>query len=645
MAISQQSIDNIIQTVNIVDVINDYIVVQKKGRNYLAVCPFHNDSDPSLNISPDKKIFKCFVCGTGGNVISFIQEFENVTFFKALSILANKLKIKIDGLVIRDSKPRYPAEVQNIFNINKFAQEFFMGMFITKHAKLARQYLKKRYITNAELSKFEIGYCPRDVDLYEVLINKGYEKKDIDNSNLFYKKGVNNRCVFENRIIFPLADENNNIIGFSGRAYLKEDQPKYKNSSENLVFKKSQLAYNFANAKKQIRVNDEVIILEGFMDVISLERIGIENSIAIMGTSFSDYHIKLMSKYTKNFKLFLDGDKAGLSATLKAAKFLMDKSINVKIIENKTNKDPDELVVGGEVNLIKDMIKLAYPPIEFAIHHFKEQYDFSNPSQVKEFVEIIVDLINHERDQVTRESSLTILSDLTKLDKEVIRKYIKEPQKVFGELNVPIEYENNNFNINYEDLSLDNQYGNNQNGFYIDNVYEEVKTQNINKYEKFYIDRLLKQAEVSKSFAEASLVLSLIKNDEHLEQIENDISLIDDQAVKTILKTIIDEYRSDNYHGNSFDQIANKIFSINKKYYESLFNMNNKLFLHKVKNITKKAIKDMFSNIEQYKYLRDISNLNKELHNSKDLETKKRLAELIEKLIILSRKTYNKGGN
>ncbi|AOG60617.1 DNA primase [Spiroplasma helicoides] len=627
MAIDQKQIDNLIQTANIVDIIGQYVDIQKKGRNYLAVCPFHDDSDPSLNISPDKKIFKCFVCGTGGNVISFVQEFKNINFFEALSIVSKEANFRIDGLNDFSSKPKHTTEQEKLYEINKKATMFFNGMIATNFAKRAKEYLANRNITKKEITKFQIGYCPKEAELYEYLLKNNFEQKDILNSGLIYSKGVNYKCFFEGRIIFPITDEDGNVIGFSGRAFNEGDTPKYKNSSENLVFKKSHLAYNFFNVKNQLRIKNEVLILEGFMDVISLERIGIKNSIAIMGTSFTDYHIKLISKYTKNFKLFLDGDKAGVNATIKTAKFLMDRKINVSIILNETGKDPDELVVSGKINEINNMIDNAKHPIDFVIEYFSKELSLNDSSKTTEFIKNVVDMINHESNSILREASLVKLAVITKIDKNILSEQVKLANPIDKNLNRQIEYENNGFNINYENEipMFQPEIPDVSEGYLFKEYWEAAKN---NDEEIIYIKKKWKEAKIGKRLAEASLIKVLLKNDDHLELINQNIQYFDNPRVKMIALLLIEKYKNNNNNEDiDFQTFADEVLKVSKEIYETFYDIKNILFLDVIKNYSQKSIDDMFCQIKIYSIYTEMCNIDDKMRNTNDLSMKKILAE------------------
>jgi DNA primase len=284
-------VEIILQKANIADVIGRYIEIQKKSNSYVAVCPFHDDSSPSLNISVEKKIFKCFACGVGGNAIGFVQRFKSVTFQEALRIVGEYVGIKIKSYQKQDLK--YSFDQEKIFEINAAAMEYFATLLYTQGSEPARKYLSARKITLDQIREFNIGYAKSKYALFNYLKDeKGFSEIELLKSSLFVKKGLEYYPVFFNRIIFPIRNIDGKVIGFSGRVLTNDkDTVKYLNTSENSVFKKSHLAYNFNNALSSIRVKNKIIILEGYMDVISLNSIDIKNAVAIMGTSLSEYQI------------------------------------------------------------------------------------------------------------------------------------------------------------------------------------------------------------------------------------------------------------------------------------------------------------------------------------------------------------------
>lgn len=650
MNISQHQIDNLVNKANIVDIIGKYLNIQKKGKNYVAVCPFHDDSDPSLTISPDKKIFKCFVCGTGGNIISFLQEFNNITFFKALILLSEELNIKIDGLKNFNEKPKYNDEEAKILQINKDAALFFNAMLITKYGIEAMTYLKNRTIDKNEISKFLIGFAPKEVSLKNFLLKKGYKEQDIINSKLTSLKEVNEWNFFENRIIFPITDENENVIGFSGRTINDIDKPKYKNSIESLVFKKSQLVYNYSHAKNHIRSSNEIVILEGFMDVISLERIGIKNSIAIMGTTLSEYHIKLFSKLTKNFKLFLDGDKAGVNASLKNAMMLMDININVTIIENNTGKDPDELVRDGDQNLIKKMIDSSRHPIDFALDYFGKKIIDGDSISLQNNTDIIKEVISHEKNSIIRASAINRLAKILNTPRETLEEQIKTPAIV--EVVNPNESYNFEPNLNNDFIIDDSMYIKSLNDendsfiFHTNNQNQDIIRNEIAHTDQQVLESLNSSlqriiAHSRMKISEALLILQLIYDPAIVEEIKKRIDLFPNQNVQIIARIIIDMYENEGYQGNDFEKVSTKLISMLGPKAETLFEIRNKLESQRRIRYSSKGIQDMFDKIMVYKLWDDFDTKIRNINSLSDIKAKKILHTMCEDIMIKIRKIEN----
>ncbi|AGR42287.1 DNA primase [Spiroplasma diminutum] len=646
MAISQQQIDSVIKKANIVEVIGKYIDLQKKGRNYVSICPFHDDSDPSMNISPDKNIFKCFVCGTGGNVITFVQEFNNITFFKALSLIANDLKIKIDGLKDFEDKPKYNSKESILFEINKVATNFFNGLLISSLSIKARNYLAERKISESEIEKFKIGFCPKKAKLYDYLIKLGFSKDNIFESGLVYKNGVEYNCAFENRLIFPITDEESNIIGFSGRVIDSNESPKYKNSIENIIFKKSQLAYNFDSAKKEARIKNEIIILEGFMDVISLESIDIKNTVAIMGTNMSEYHIKLFSRVAKKYKLFLDGDKAGVNAALKISQFLLEKNIDVTIIENETGKDPDELVKAGEKNLINQMIENTIHPANFASKYFSKDLDIKNSIKVSEFIDKVFSILKYESNEGIIGSIIMNLSEITKLEIQTIKNIFEKSKKDIKTNIIKSEntiIENNfipDFDPNQEYINRMMNSFSEEDGSQFDLPENAFETIQKNKIEKKIIQQVSNKN--SKHFAEAAIVWNILDNDSLIEELSKRINNIESLGVKRTLNFIIDQYKENKYVGHNWEQIANDIKQLDIKYCEYIFEIKNRHFASLQKALSKKGLDDCFDAIELYRIRDEIESFSKKINSTDDKELKNHFAEQIEELLKDRNKIYDK---
>lgn len=420
--ISNEKIDLIKSKVNIVTVMSEYLSLEKRGRNYWAVCPFHQDSHPSMSISPEKQIYRCFACSAGGNVFTFLQEYENISFIEALKKVAVMANISLDELTTYQEKPKYDKSEQLIFEINALASAYFSNNLETKKAYDAKEYLTKRNINNTEIELFQIGYAESGFDhLYHFLIKKGYSINDIQQAGLITIKNGKVYDYFNNRLMFPIKNEDSYIIGFSGRVIGVTNQvAKYLNTPETKVFKKEQLMYNIHRAKPFIRQQNNLILLEGYMDVISLEKLNLKNTVALMGTNLSEYHLKEIKRLTNECLIFLDGDKAGINASLKAAIKLLSHNLKVKIVLNETQQDPDELVNSGQVELIHAMLANAQHPINFALDYFQNKFNLQAANELEEFINIVAPLIRASPNQLEQELAVNNLVKITGISKETI---------------------------------------------------------------------------------------------------------------------------------------------------------------------------------------------------------------------------------
>lgn len=369
-------IERIRNEINIVEIISEYFNLTKKGNNFVSICPFHEDSNPSLTISSTKQIFKCFACGQGGDVISFVSEYEKITFQQAIKKLAIRL-----GLDIAISEPTktYSEKDRKVLNVLKDANDFFMNFLMTEKGGKALKYTKSRQLTSDLIERFKIGFNPQD-GLISYLKSKNHNESDLINASLM----INNEDFFKNRLTFAIENTNGDIVGFSGRTIDQEKEPKYLNSSDSFLFNKSNLLYNFYNAKKTMDKLGEVIIVEGFMDVIALAKAQINHVVALMGTNLSQKHIELLNGY--KVVLMLDNDKAGLKATLNAIKNLVKNKISVQIVENKTNLDPDEIFNIGQKSLLSETIKARVNWIEFVYQTLLPKNDVTSVTPIENFI-------------------------------------------------------------------------------------------------------------------------------------------------------------------------------------------------------------------------------------------------------------------
>ncbi|CAM9140726.1 DNA primase [Mycoplasma marinum] len=364
---------------DIVSEVSDYVDLIKKGRNYWGICPFHEDTSPSMSVSQEKQMFKCFVCNVGGNAINFVAEFEKISYVDATKKIADKLGIPFN--IKNSRKKEYSEKEQKILEVLKEAMNFFQySLSTTEEGEEALAYLEKRGLTQHELDKFSIGYAPNK-GLIHFLRSKGYDDSIIINASLA-NDSMND--FFRNRIIFGIKNNFGQIVGFSARTLDANQKAKYINSSDVGLFNKSKILYNYSIAETMIRRNKEVIITEGFMDVIALDKANIYNSIAIMGTALTEQHTKFLKNST--IVLMLDSDGAGISATIKSISRLLEVNQDIFVIKNKTGLDPDEyLREYGAIELQK-LTQEREHALEFIFRMHIEKFGVDSPEKVDGFV-------------------------------------------------------------------------------------------------------------------------------------------------------------------------------------------------------------------------------------------------------------------
>ncbi|MGL5268573.1 MAG: DNA primase [Spiroplasma sp.] len=437
----KQKIQNIKEAVNIVDVVGQYLKLNHKGNNFWTICPFHEDSNPSLSVSQDKQIYKCFSCGEQGNVFIFLQKYKNIDFFSALKEVAKiaKIDLKDFDLEITDVSKKQLHKFNILSNL---ALIFYQYQLTTVEGKQAIEYLKQRKINDENINNFGLGYAPSNNQLLEYLQLQGYQQIDIIESGLAkVTKKDKVKDMFFNRITFPIVDLEGNCLGFSARKYFvqSKDNFKYINTPETKIFKKGQILYNLYNAKKAITVNNNnIYLVEGYMDVISLSNQNINNCVALMGTNLTKEQINILNKITKNIIIFLDGDEAGKLAAFKIAINLLANDFNVKIVNNPTDLDPDELI-NKQKEKFNEIIKNTLHPLDFAINFFLRKYDIKKDSyQLKEFLLQLKPLWKVIKDPVTLKFYLDSLQKITNLSQQDLLLVFELQVKPIIKPNVPI---------------------------------------------------------------------------------------------------------------------------------------------------------------------------------------------------------------
>lgn len=435
--LSQDKINEIRGSVDIVDVVGQYLSLSKKGRNYVAICPFHDDTRPSLSISPDKQIYKCFVCDSGGNVFTFLQNHLKISYIEAVKKVAEMGRIDLSDYHLENKTVQVKKEYVSLYSMNDEACQVYSYYLNTKLGLEAKAYLKQRHFNDDLIDRFSIGYAPLEPVLYKSFVQKGYNEIDIVNSGLVIES---NRHYdrFNDRIMFPLHDSEGRIVGFSGRIYkVTQTDSKYVNSPESDIFIKGKTLYNYHRCKEMTRKEGFVYLLEGFMDVIALYKAGIENAVAIMGTALTKEHIQLLRRITNTVHICLDGDRAGQVAASKAARALMDANMNVKIILLPDNHDPDEIYeIHGKEGLISQLSKTLLP-IEFQMDFEYRHIDTNNYEDRKRFLERICQFISRVDDSVDKDYYIQRLSKLSGFSTMIIEQKLAGIKRV----EVPIYHE------------------------------------------------------------------------------------------------------------------------------------------------------------------------------------------------------------
>lgn len=421
MAIAQEKIIEIRQKSDIVDVIGEYIPLEQKGKNYFALCPFHDDHNPSMSVSKEKQIYKCFVCGASGNVFNFLMDYENIPFIESVRIIANKVNIPLD---IEDYKPKKDSKYDDLFEIYDIANKYYQNNLLTKDGVKALEYLKKRHINEDIIKEFGIGLSTSS-KLYDS-INKKYGKELLIKSGIITESNNNVYDTFLNRIMFPLYDLDNKVVGFSGRIYEDSNQAKYINSKESDIFKKGELIYNYKRAKEEAKKKKSIIITEGFMDVIGLYRYGIKNVIATMGTAVTSKQIAIIKKMSNNIIICFDGDNAGEIATISCANEFINSGVKPNIVRLPDNLDPEEYIDKYGVDKFNEITEKAMNYLDYKIDFYKKNTNFDNTEDVSKYIKDVVKELENEDDKLIRELTVKNLSTDTGLSVNTINNLIRK---------------------------------------------------------------------------------------------------------------------------------------------------------------------------------------------------------------------------
>ncbi len=422
MRISQEVIDNIRESTDIVSLISSYVDLKGSGNRYTGLCPFHKESTPSFNVSADKQLYHCFGCGASGNSISFLMQIENYDFLDAIKHLAEINNIQLE--VSDDEYEKKKREKELLIEINTKAARFFYKNLHSEVGNFAMEYIESRKIRVDMQTKFGLGYATKSFDdLYNFLKNEGYSEEIIGISGLVTQKNGKTYDKFINRLMFPIFDVYGKVVAFGGRI-LDDGMPKYLNSPETIVFNKSKVLYNLNYAKNEKGRN--LILVEGYMDALMLYQAGIKNVVAVLGTAFNDNHVKTLKKYCDKVFLLFDNDEAGTKAVERAIPFLVENNLKIRVVKLYGAKDPDEFVKKFGREKFVECLKSSVDNIVFKIEELNKKFDVEETSEKLEFVEEVIKLLNSLNNDIERQVYLDKVSEISGIEKNLIKNQLKD---------------------------------------------------------------------------------------------------------------------------------------------------------------------------------------------------------------------------
>lgn len=572
--IDKSIIDEIKSKNDIVDVIGSYISLNDKNK---ALCPFHDDHSPSFSVQKDKQIYKCFSCGESGNVITFVQKYNGITFTEALKMLADRAGIPLNVSTTRKVNTKY----EKLYEINDTVNKYFKANLLSNEGVKAIKYLEDRNISKDIINEFNIGLSTSNK--LSNILSKKYSYDELVKLDIC--KDINGRYydTFQDRIIFPIIDENNNVIAFSGRKYTNEDLnnntlPKYSNTKETDIFKKSEVFYNINNAINEIKKKREIVITEGFMDTIRMSSIGYKNVVAIMGTAFTEKHLEKIKKWKCKVILNLDQDDAGVKGTIEAGETLLKNNIDTEVIVFDDYKDSDEFIK----NKGSEAFKIAYDNrvsfIDFKLKYLKRKRNMKDAVEKAKYIKEAVLALNDLDSQILIDLKIKDIaeefgiseSDIRneiKLNKKMAIKNVEEPKKVtrydkYDKSELRILY----LMLNYEDVIL---YFENTLGYLIQDdrallAYKIIEFRNDYGYYNYsdFVDYISDNEKLMNVLKE---VMKYHNNEDYtMEELDDYINTIKMYSIKKRIDTLKIEM-SETFDVNKKIEIAKKIENINKE--------------------------------------------------------------------------------
>lgn len=431
MKIPQNKIDEIASSVDIVEVISAVTPLRKAGKSFMGRCPFHEERSPSFSVSQEKGVYHCFGCGKSGNVFTFVMETEHVTFFEAVKSLAERAGIQIEF----ENEP-YDSDrnkTEQLYEINKRAGKYFYDNLVSRHGEYAREYLIQRGLKEDMIKKFGLGYSLREKDALYNQFQNDFSDEDLIASGLVLNIAAKEmRDRFRGRLMFPVFNEAGKVIAFGGRRMFDEgtDEAKYINSPETRIYNKSKTLYGLNFAKSRIKETGFVILVEGYMDLISLFQYGIENVVASSGTSLTNLHVKILSRYTKEVVIVFDSDLAGQNASRRAIELIIENDLSVGIVALPLGHDPDTYIKNFGTDAFFNQVNSRKSIIDYIAEGFKEAGKFETPEGKTEFVREIIGLIAKMRDEIKRDFYIKDIAERFSIYESIIRKELASVLKL-----------------------------------------------------------------------------------------------------------------------------------------------------------------------------------------------------------------------
>ncbi len=572
---NQDIINEVRRRNDIVDVIGEKIPLEKRGKNYFGVCPFHDDTNPSMSVSREKQIYTCFSCHATGNVFTFLMNYEHKEFNQVLSELANRVGITLNGFKTKKISTKY----DEWYKIYDLANKYYQNNLLTKEGEGAREYLKNRSIDDLTVKEFEIGYSLRNRDdLTKLLTAKGHS---ID---LLNKVGLSNEDhdIYNSRLMFPLHDLNGKVIGFSGRIITSGKQNKYLNTKETELFKKGKLLYHYHIAKEEARVKKSVIIMEGFMDIIRASTVGIKNTVATMGTALTRDHIKEIKRLSNNIILCFDGDEAGVKATIASGELFKSEGIEVKVISLPGEDDPDTYILKNGRDAFEALINNAIYYSDFKIKNLSRNRNFASSEEKANYIHEVLEEASKINDSIRTE---IILKDLAK-----------------------------KFEIGYNTLekSFKELVTNNEITKEVITTPKTIQPKNKDKYQK----------------ASLNIIYYMLNKQDIIDMVEDEHLVFPTEALRALESEIVYFY-----HKYGFINEADFYTYLTPK--GELLNLLNEVLEMDLKTVvTKEELFDYFKVIREYNLKRTIANLEEKIKNETDPVRQVKYAEEIRKLRI-----------